>query len=203
MLLSNMIKILKKIYPSKRIKKRRDIAVLVHLHYTDMWEEIVTYLDNFADNKFDLYISITNTEENIVDRILAKYPKANIFLFDNRGRDIFPMIKIMKEIINFEYSAVCKIHSKKSLYRDDGSKIKDELFNAVLGSKSRVQEMINKFKSDEDVGLIINEKYNIKHTEWNMRYNKDTCVALEKVLDVALKSPLSPQVQCIGSSQML
>lgn len=185
-------KILNKIYPKKIIKKRRDIAVLLHLHYTDMWEEIITYLDNFGDNKFDLYISITNTEEEIVDRILAVYPKANIFLFDNRGRDIFPMIKIMKQIINFEYSAVCKIHSKKSLYRDDGTKIKDELFNAVLGTRSVVEEMINTFKTDKDIGLIINEKYNIKHTEWNMRYNKDICVVLENIFNVDFEESSFP-----------
>lgn len=173
--------ITQKIYPQKKIEKQHDIGVILHLHYLDLWEEISEYLSNFEENGFDLYISLTQTDQNIVNRILEKYPNATIFLFENRGRDIYPFIRILKLIIELGYTAVCKVHSKKSVYREDGSKIKDELFNTLLGSQEQINNILSMFKDDPSTGLIVPKKYNIPHSRRNMKYHHQMIVALEKI----------------------
>ncbi len=170
-----------KIYPNRKIIKSHEIAVVLHLHYLDMWDEIKVSLLNFGNLKFDLYISITSTEYNIINRILAIYPKATIFLFDNRGRDIFPFIQIFKKIISHNYTAICKLHSKKSIYRNDGKQIKDELFNYLIKDQKHIENIINLFKEDQNIGLVCPEKYSTMHNTKNMKYNHSVCSTLEKV----------------------
>ncbi len=181
-----------KMYPAKAVSKKNNVAVILHLHYLDMWEEIAGYLSNFGEYGFDLYISVTETSNQIVDKILKKYPSATIFLFENRGRDIYPFIRILKKIIDLDYTAVCKIHSKKSLYREDGSKIKDDLFGALLGNNEKVDEIIALFDTDKKLGLVVPEKYNIPHTRKNMKYHKKLVVALDKLLQVEFEESFFP-----------
>jgi lipopolysaccharide biosynthesis protein len=174
-------KYINKIFPKKKIIKSHNIAVILHLHYIDMWDEIKSSLSNFGNINFDLYISITSTELNIINRILSTYPKATIFLFDNRGRDIYPFIQVLQHIIPLEYMAVCKLHSKKSVYRDDGQKIKNELFAYLIKNEEHIQNIIELFREDQNIGLVCPEKYSIMHNEKNMRYNHQICSTLENV----------------------
>ena len=184
--------VIQKMYPAKKVIKKNDVAVILHLHYLDMWDEIADYLSHFGGYGFDLYISVTETNNQLVGKILQKYPDATIFLFENRGRDIFPFIRVLKNIIDLDYIAVCKIHTKKSIYRKDGSKIKDELFNALIGNKERISEIITLFESDENIGLVVPEKYNIPHTRKNMTFHRKIVVALEKIFQVEFKESSFP-----------
>ena len=85
-----------------------------------MFEEINAELDNCFE-LFDLYISI-NHECSIDDvkKILSVYPEANIFMFENRGRDVLPFLKIFREIKKLDYDSICKIHTKKSVHINSG-----------------------------------------------------------------------------------
>jgi len=166
---------------SQNIKKNNDIAVILHMHYTDIWYEIEEYLKNLNSFGFDLYVTITNTDNNIIKKIIEKYPKANIKLVENRGRDILPFIDTFKEINELDYSYVCKVHSKKSEYRKDGDNIRNELYTSLLGNKEIIKTILEIF-SETRIGMVCNKKYMIDHAEHNMTYDTEITNDLARVL---------------------
>jgi lipopolysaccharide biosynthesis protein len=177
----------------KIINKTHSHAVVIHIHYTEVWFDILKYLENMNGIGFDLYVTITNVSNNIVGNILCSFPDAQITLVENRGRDIRPFIEVYRQIRNFGYSAVCKVHSKKSVYREDGDKIRDEIFDALLGSENRIAEIVQMLNNDENkVGLITLDKYLIKHSDKNMMYDRDIVYSLAELLEIEFEFSVFP-----------
>lgn len=166
--------------------KKYDYAVVLHMHYTETWGDIMPYLNNLTKYGFDLYITITNTQEGIVERIRQSYPLAYVQIVENRGRDIRPFIEIYSKIKDLGYTAVCKIHSKKSKYRDDGDEIRNELLDGLL-SDYHVDNICTMFKSNSKLGLITLDKYMIDHTIKSMFFDKVIVDSLVEVLGVSFQ----------------
>lgn len=152
----------------KRSVRQADYAVVLHLHYDDLWDDIKSYLDSFGQLEYDLYVTVTSSSAGV--RVAQEYPKAHIQLVENRGRDVLPFLKILQVIKDMGYVAVCKIHSKRSLYRDDGDKIRGELIGSLLGSKETILSVVDRFERQKDIGVIVPVKYLIPHTDHNMTY---------------------------------
>ena len=176
---------------SRPLVRKNNYAVVLHIHYTEVWQDILAYLDNLNEFGFDLYVTITNTDNHIVDSILKKYPEAQITFVENRGRDIRPFIDVYKKIKDLGHTAICKIHSKKSTYRDDGDKIRDEIFESLLGSKEQIKNIITQFKNTE-AGLITLGKYLIPHTDKNMTYDREIVYALADLLEFDFEYSIFP-----------
>lgn len=177
---------------NRKANKLNDIAVIVHIHYTDIWNEIEKYLQNLDSFGFDLYVTITNKNNNIIENIMNKYPNAIVKIVENRGRDILPFINIYKSIKKFNYKYICKIHSKKSEYRTDGDNIRDDLYLSLLGSEDIIKKVINDFNNDKSLGLICNEKYLIKHSDHNMTFDTKIVNDLSKLLGFKFKYSTFP-----------
>lgn len=172
---------------TKEAKKNNDIALILHVHYTDVWDDILSYMSNLSSFGFDLYVTVTNTDFKIIENIKSSFPSAQIRLVENRGRDILPFIEMYDFIKSFDYKYICKIHSKKSSYRDDGDLIRNELYNSFLGSEDIITKIINYFESDKELGIVCNDKYLVEHTEHNMTYNKKTISKLAGILNLSFK----------------
>jgi lipopolysaccharide biosynthesis protein len=152
--------------------KQNDYAVILHLHYDQLWPNIRDYLiDSFSDHGFDLYVSVTSS--TATQKVLKDFPYAYIELVENRGRDILPFIHMLEVIKNFGYPAVCKIHSKRSVYRNDGDNIRDEIFDALMGSKEQVEEIFSRFKNNAQLGMVAPKNYLIEHNDHNMTFDKE------------------------------
>ncbi len=127
--------------------KSSDTAVILHLYYIDLWDEIKKELDNFQE-PIDLYININNNASiEVVQNILDAYPSARIYSYENRGRDIYPFIQTLKVILPLKYKYACKIHSKKSLHRIDGDQWRNQLITSLIGSNETIfnaKKMLNK-----------------------------------------------------------
>lgn len=133
--------------------KHHDIAVILHLYYPELWDEIRDHLENL-DGNFDLYVSIPfHVGESIIPAIRASYPAARIIRFENRGRDIAPFVEIFSAIAPI-YKLICKIHSKKSLHRTDGNNWRHELYEQLMGSPEKVKDILDAFESNPLVGMI-------------------------------------------------
>ncbi|WP_193910855.1 glycoside hydrolase family 99-like domain-containing protein [Cellvibrio polysaccharolyticus] len=165
--------------------RKNNYAVILHIHYTDIWDEISHYLKNLKGYGFDLFVTLTNTQNNIVDLIKKDYPDAYVNLVENRGRDIRPFIETYRKIKNLDYDAVCKIHSKKSVYRNDGDNIRNEIYESLLGTKDLIGSILEKFDQEANVlGLLVPKKYFIPHTSKNMSYDRDIVLGLSALLDL-------------------
>jgi lipopolysaccharide biosynthesis protein len=129
-----------------------ETAIILHLYYLDLWNEINSYLKNL-DNNFDLYVSLNKESMFFSDVIKKEYPKSTSDLFENYGRDIAPFIRIYSGLVFSKYKYICKIHTKKSLIRNDGDKWRREILKNLLGSKSEIQK-IKSYLDRGNIGLI-------------------------------------------------
>lgn len=142
--------------PSEPSRVRR-IAVLFHLYYFDLWDEIRAYLQNIEE-EFDFYVNIVESiwTPEIHDRIRQDFPQARIQISQNRGKDIGGHLASMDLIDFSQYDVFCLIHTKKSphvshLISDQWRK---DLYDAILGSKEKVKENLAIIRQDSTVGLI-------------------------------------------------
>ncbi len=142
-----------RVTPKDHANKNAEVAVIIHLYYESCWKEMRYYLSNI-DEPFDLYISLgVNISSTIEEVIVSDFPKVRFYRFPNVGRDILPFLNIYRQVDLQRYDAICKIHSKKSTHRIDGSLWRHYLFGQLLGNKNisfRVKEMI----ALNNVGLV-------------------------------------------------
>ena len=138
-------------------------AIILHLYYTDLWSEFRDALIDL-DNKFDLYISLTNGNKNIEDYIKNSFPNAKIFWFDDKGLDIGPFFHILKHFIendlNYEY--LIKLHTKKSIKsvgEERGNNWRIGLVRSLIGSNETFKKNISLFDLDGNINIGGNVDY--------------------------------------------
>ena len=132
-----------------------NIAIVIHLYYHDLWEkELQAYLSKI-DIAYDLYITVPQgrSDEEILQLFHAQ-PNAHIYMTENRGRDVLPFLQIMKLIGVENYTYICKMHSKKTGDSALGNVWRKLLYYDLIGSNQTVEEIVNLFESDENIGVI-------------------------------------------------
>lgn len=130
------------------------IAVLVHLYYPDLWDEVVHYLGQIPE-PFGLFVSLcTDTGAGFERGVRERFPNADVRTFTNRGRDMAPFVEFLRDGCFDRYEYVCKIHTKKSLHRTDGDRWRGTLFQQLLGAPPIVREILDAFEQDPRIGLL-------------------------------------------------
>lgn len=133
------------------------IAIQIHIFYLDLLEEMVAYCSNMP-YKFDALVSIV--DEKAAEKVSAAFESIsnveNVFVrvVPNRGRDVAPFIVGFGDLLP-KYDFVAHIHSKKSLYTgEEQLNWRNYLFDALLGSPSRIGKIFKAFMSDAFIGVI-------------------------------------------------
>lgn len=176
------------------MKKINNIIVIVHVFYVDLAFDIFERLNTYESIS---KIYITTIEENIDDLkiILKKYPFVyEIYVFENKGRDVAPLIQLLKLIELKDDDIVLKVHTKKSLHLsiDESNEWRRSLYD-ILMPKGKFDLIINKFKKNIEIGMIgpsaqlmkVSESFYAKETinEWNNLINKLPQVEIKKDLE--------------------
>lgn len=117
-------------------KPTSDFAVILHLFYPEMAQEFSQRLAVLS-SPYDLYVSVPDSkaEESTIAEIKHHLPAARIVVVPNCGRDVLPFVAVMKSLKDKKYKAVLKLHSKKSLHRDDGDEWRNEIISALIPSQ--------------------------------------------------------------------
>lgn len=145
-------------------KKTQETAIILHLYYIDLWDEIKSKLKHL-DGNFDLYININNTADtDFIKQVRGEYPLAYIYSCENRGRDILPFVQMYEDVVSRGYKYACKIHSKKSPHRSDGDKWRNHLIESLLGSKERISQAKNLL--DGNTGIVVAKGNLLSYREW-------------------------------------
>ncbi|MBV2186329.1 MAG: glycoside hydrolase family 99-like domain-containing protein [Rhizobium sp.] len=133
--------------------KRSDTALVVHLHYDDLFTKMRHYISNAGDA--DLFISIrSDISLERCREILEAFPNARLANYPNRGRDIQPFLETMKLLREMNYEFACKIHGKKSPQRKDGVRLREEAMGDLLGSMGKIEKIMKRFKSNRQLGIV-------------------------------------------------
>jgi len=164
------------------------IAIAIHVYYLDMMPKILDYLSNISF-EHTLFFSVTEENKKTLEALLSNANLLNtqIIITQNKGYDIYPFIQILPELQQQGFDLVCKIHTKKGVANLENhvegigkSNLWFKLLiEPLLGSKKTVQNIINAFESEPDLGLIGSASL-FKSTQQLMHNNE---VSITKALD--------------------
>jgi lipopolysaccharide biosynthesis protein len=133
--------------------KKASTAIVVHLFYRDLLEELCVLIGNVAD-PMDVFITVADDAPlEWVEVLRAKLPNAYLLAAPNRGRDILPFFLMLPVLQQFGYATVCKLHSKKSPHREDGQDWRSLLWQGLF-SPQAVALAYKAFESDKALGLL-------------------------------------------------
>jgi lipopolysaccharide biosynthesis protein len=59
--------------------------------------------------------------------------------------------------ILFRYEFVCKLHTKRSPWHEDGDTWRQKLIKGVLGNRDAVRCILHTFRMDPDLGLVVGD----------------------------------------------
>jgi len=183
----------KKLLPTmvpRQPEKKNDYAVILHVHYCEVWPDIRSKLESCRSLGFDLFVTTTNKDS--IPLILADYPDAHVELHENRGRDIFPFTKTIEHISKCNYRAVCKLHTKRSVYRVDGDLLRDQLLNSLIGDEKKIIDIVNRFAVDKSLGMVVPADFLMAHNYENMESNQQTVAEASRILNINFQYDIFP-----------
>lgn len=161
-------------------RKKHETAVVLHLFYPELFDEITEYLKNLGED-YDLYVTIPEENVELAEQVRKYYPDAYILVHPNLGRDILPFLNILKSILPLNYKLLLKLHSKKTLHRADGMSWRQDVFEKLLGSTDLVKNVKAAFLADPNLGML-GPLGHVINTHLYMGHNK------EKVQDLLLRT---------------
>jgi lipopolysaccharide biosynthesis protein len=131
------------------------IAVIAHVFYLDLWDELSAYLSNIAEF-FDLFVTVVREEDaNLVRASLPENIKRCFAgVVPNRGRDMAPFLASLGILKHLGYEIALKVHTKGTSTRDDGGEWRNDMLEKVLGSKAACTEILSLMHSDREIGMI-------------------------------------------------
>ncbi len=132
------------------------IAIVVHLHYADLWPALSARLQA-QPFPFTLLVTVTGeaVKQAIAADVAQSFPDADIIVMENRGRDVLPFLRLLAEGKLASYDLVCKLHAKKSPHRRDGTRWRDVALDSLIGQTNGAAL----FAADPALGMLGPAKY--------------------------------------------
>jgi hypothetical protein len=139
----------------RNLRPRGRIAVVAHIYYVELWPEISAAIGNLAE-PFDLFVTlVSGAADLLAPTIQDEWPGAYVMTVDNHGRDIVPFMEIIRTGALFRYELVCKLHTKRSFWHEDGEKWRQSLIAGVLGNPAIARAVPAAFRADSALGLVV------------------------------------------------
>lgn len=149
------IKFLKliKIFPKPKV------LVHLHLYYFNQVNYIINKLKNINNCDWDLYITICEENQKIIQKILKFKPDTHIIKVKNIGYDIWPFISVLNEVDLNNYDFILKIHTKntrnlKRTYYGTNYTWRNLLMDALLKNKKIYNSNLYKLIQNPQIGMI-------------------------------------------------
>ena len=144
-----------------------DVAVVAHVFYHELWDEIA---DRLAASgiPFDLWVTITDKggeTDALLPRIRERFPNARTLRYPNRGRDVLPFVHLVNAGILDGYAAVCKIHTKRSPHREDGDTWRRHLIGDIL-PEGCTTTTLARFLAMPDAAIWVADGQHYRSPDW-------------------------------------
>jgi lipopolysaccharide biosynthesis protein len=154
-----------------------------------MTEELIEYTNNIPCD-YDCFIT-TDTEDKRqrIETIFRDKSRANtvaVQVFENRGRDVAPLIFQMTPLID-DYEFLCHIHTKGTVHYVDGNAWRKHLLDNLLGNRNIIANILREFIKTPNLGIIFPETFKpiAQHEIWYE--NKEMTLALLHRLNIDME----------------
>lgn len=183
--------------PNRLSTSNSKIAVVIHLHYRELWPEFEALLA-VLDRPFQLILTLTEASPEFEGRVRAVFEDAEIVVYGNRGRDVGPFVQLLRDGRLDRFDLVCKLHGKKSALSGPRMALGEiwRLANLydLLGSRDVVDRIVDEFGQSLDTGMIGSRRFRLPNT-WKTEdaawgRNKSTILGLLEKLGMPPDSKL-------------
>ncbi|WP_324021235.1 hypothetical protein GC090_07405 [Pantoea sp. JZ29] len=130
-----------------------NIAVIIHIFYPDISSEIREYIEKIPKN-IDVFITVPEESyiPGIIDLFIASASSLFIAVTENKGRDVYPFVKVMQSYDFKKYTMVLKLHTKKSKYSTLGDIWRKNIYSGLLSSAANIDKLYSSFNEGQ-VGI--------------------------------------------------
>lgn len=142
-------------YDNQTLRNR--VAVVIHLHYSDTFEQYKEYIDRIPQ-EITLFFTTSNDElSSKIDIYANSRENCRMIRKNNRGRDISSfLVACREEILNYEY--ICFLHDKKEkdpeMKADTDNWVYSQWEN-MLGSTTYICNILAYFEKHKQVGVLL------------------------------------------------
>ncbi|MCF8367144.1 MAG: hypothetical protein K9H16_15245 [Bacteroidales bacterium] len=132
----------------------KSLAVVVHVFYPDIFNEIMEHLSKVSHCKMHLYLTgEVNYLEKINPSFQQKFETIVFHNCPNRGRDILPFLMVLPKVINDGHQVVLKLHTKGSNHLNRRDHWRKHLFANLIGDGA-VSRALKIFASNKHIGMV-------------------------------------------------
>ena len=162
-------------------------CVIIHVWYLEVLDEVAAALQASGVD-WRVVITTTAEREQAVHESLARLGmKAEVSVFENRGRDILPFLHVANRLLDEGVDVVLKLHTKRSTHRRDGELWRQELIDKLL-SPERTQPILEAFQRTPTLGLAAADGH-IQPLQFYWGANESNVNYLATRLGIARPSP--------------
>lgn len=126
-------------------------ALVLHAYYEDVLPDIAGLVEK-SGLKFDLWVSVVAPK--VARTVLQLWPDAHVVHTPNLGRDVAPFLHLLPHIATHGYEAALKLHTKKSMHREDGDRWRQHLYGQLLPTGSGSANLLQGLYDNDQLGLI-------------------------------------------------
>ena len=125
------------------------VAIVLHLHYQDLWGEFKDKISPLLSDTVHLYISV-NEFTPIVNE-MVEYAE-DVFILENKGADFGPFVYTYNRIRSKGYKQIVKVHGKKSLHNIKiGDTWRKKLTQVLIESVEVFESVISAMNNDSRI----------------------------------------------------
>lgn len=149
------------------------VAVVMHVFYLDLVEEILRNLRNIPV-EFDLLVTNSSGSPCVLDTsAISTLREVRVFALENHGRDILPLVHLVNAGMIDPYELVLKVHTKKSVWREtheglagSGESWREGFLTELIGDRATTESILSRFASEPTLGLLTSRDNILDEAFW-------------------------------------
>lgn len=150
--------------------KHPSVAVVLHLHYRELWDEFEFFLKQFG-RSFQLIVTTNSEEQAFEGRVRTAFPDAEIYVYENRGRDVGAFLQLLNEGRLSRFDLICKVHGKRSAMRGPRALLGHVWRRAnlidLIGSVEQVDRIVALFLENPQIGMLGSRRFHFPSELWS------------------------------------
>ncbi|GGE24518.1 hypothetical protein GCM10011390_49950 [Aureimonas endophytica] len=146
------------------LQSDRPVAVFVHVHYLDVWQDMARLLEERLQIPFRLLITSSLPVTEFAEPQTAFLRGITVIRVENRGRDIRPFLMALDEADDF--ATGLKLHTKRSTHRLHGKAWRDGILTSLLPAAPAAAALARVFDDHLAIGQLAPRGCLLGAEEW-------------------------------------
>lgn len=171
------------------------IVVVIHAFYPELLSEMFEAFSAWTVAYRLILTTVEEKAEMVREQLRDAGLQGEVRVYDNRGRDILPFLHVMDDLR--DEALVLKLHTKRSLHRQDGESWRRDMINKLIGPAA-VERIISAFRESDELGLVAPDGHILPMTTyWGA--NAEAVYRLAQQMDT---DPVDPAISTFAAGSM-